>query len=394
MTAFWLNLIAYFFWILIFLVFYVYFGYPLLLKILVAFRFRKKTTNYHQDSSGRLPRTTMIISAFNEEGIIEDKIKNSLDLNYPKDMLEIMVVSDGSTDQTNQIVRKYENSGVRLIDHIERMGKTACLNHAVPLAAGDIIVFSDANSRYETNALRLLVAHFIENDIGFVTGWTKYSSKKSDNNTTSIGLYARLEAITKKLESDIGCCVGADGAIFAIRKHLYRQLDETDINDLVIPFDIIKQGYRGILEPRALCIEEAADDSSKEFSRQVRIMTRTIRAIGNNYELLNPFKYGFFSLQFFSHKCMKFFLPVILILLFISNMALVNQGGLYLALFLSQIAFYGLSLLGYLWSKRGTPPRILSVPETFVLVNLATLNGWKKILKGESYTVWTTVRSA
>jgi cellulose synthase/poly-beta-1,6-N-acetylglucosamine synthase-like glycosyltransferase len=329
------------------------------------------------------PSISLIVSAHNEEKVIEQKILNSLSLDYPKDLLQIIIVSDGSTDQTNLIVSRYSSNGVKLSYYPERSGKTACLNKEVPLAKGEIIVFSDANSNYSSGAISELVSHFANKSIGFVTGHTIYSSGKNSDVTQTIGLYSRLELITKKLESKIGSCVGADGAIFAIRKELYNPLKDSDINDLVIPLQIIRQGFNGVLEPNAFCVEEVAENPGKEFARQVRISVRTIRALAGNLELMNPIKYGLFSFELFSHKCSKLFVPFALLLLFFFNIILVSNG-----------VFYLLSLIGTIWKKRGIPLKILSMPETFALVNLAILSGWLKTLKGEKYTVWTTIRSA
>jgi cellulose synthase/poly-beta-1,6-N-acetylglucosamine synthase-like glycosyltransferase len=238
------------------------------------------------------------------------------------------------------------------------------------------------------------VNHFTDKRIGFVTGHTVYSSGKNRGGAHTIGLYSRLESFTKELESKVGCCVGADGAIFAIRKDLYRPLKNSDINDLVIPFEIVKQGFRGVLETKAFCVEEIAENPGKEFARQVRIAARTMRAIARNLELMNPIKYGLFSFELFSHKCSKLFVPFALLFLFLVNTTVVSLGSFYLLSLTGQIVFYLLSLVGHVWKKWGNPPKIVSIPETFVLVNLAILGGWVKTLKGESYTVWTTVRGA
>jgi cellulose synthase/poly-beta-1,6-N-acetylglucosamine synthase-like glycosyltransferase len=382
----------YLFWSLFCYIFYVYFGYPIVLMLLSICRHKTGLCGIDQVTK-TLPGITLLISAYNEEGVIEEKIHNSLDLEYPKDLLEIIVVSDGSTDLTNNIVSRYLDSGIKLRHYPERSGKTACLNQEVPLAAGKIIVFSDANSKYTPTAIASLVSHFADKEIGFVTGTTVYSSGKNKSGAHSIGLYAKLESFTKRLESKIGCCVGADGAIFAIRQHLYRPLKDSDINDLVIPFEIVKQGFKGVLETKAFCVEEIAENPGKEFDRQVRITARTIRAIANNLELLNPVKYGLFSFELFSHKCSKLLVPFALLLLFFVNVMIVSLGPIYLLSLIVQTIFYMLSLVGHIWKKRGNPPGIVSIPEMFVLVNLAILLGWLKTLKGESYTVWTTIRT-
>ena len=197
-------------------------------------------------------------------------------LEYPRQLLEIVVISDGSTDRTNEIVQSYADRGVQLRVFEGRIGKTACLNRVVPEANGDVIVFSDANALYEKDAVRDLAANFSDPTIGFVTGSTRYAVMPGAGEAATVGLYAALEQFTKKAESRIGSCVGADGAIFAIRKHLYPPLGEADINDLVIPLTIVRRGYRGVLEPAAFCIEPTAGDARGEFRRQVRITSRSL----------------------------------------------------------------------------------------------------------------------
>ncbi|HKZ46858.1 MAG TPA: glycosyltransferase family 2 protein, partial [Thermodesulfobacteriota bacterium] len=259
-----LPIVKFIFWFSVILIFYPYIGYLLILKIISFF----KSNNSIADNEEFKPLATLLISAYNEEAVIEDKILNSLDLNYPKELLEIVVISDGSNDKTNELVIKYADKGVVLRHYEGRIGKTACLNRAVPLAKGEIIVFSDANSRYDREAIRELVRSFADKEVGFATGFTRYTT--DEGLIDSISLYSRIEKITKKLESKIASCVGADGAIFAIRKPLYKLLNDYDINDLVIPLNVIKQGYRGRFEDRAFCTEKAVSYRG-EFNRQVRI---------------------------------------------------------------------------------------------------------------------------
>lgn len=381
----------YLFWFSIIFVFYAYLGYPLLLLLFTVINKRG-----YSEKTGRVddfyPKVTLLISAYNEEKVIEDKIINSLELNYPKELLEIVVVSDGSSDMTNEIAARYADKGVVLRYFEGRIGKTACLNKVVPLAQGEIIVFSDANSRYDKEAIKELIKHFADKKIGFVTGTTKYVSDEADKALESIGIYTRIEQITKRLESETGSCVGADGAIFAIRKDLYQQLKDIDINDLVIPLNIIKQGYRGILEEKAFCIEKTAKNASGEFYRQVRITNRTIRAIVNNRELLNPFNRGAFSFQLISHKVCKLLVPYFLILLLFTNILLIRGGFLYTAALSGQIVIYLLSWLGYRGYRLNGLSMLINMSHTFINVNYAILLGWIKYIQGEKYTTWGTVR--
>jgi cellulose synthase/poly-beta-1,6-N-acetylglucosamine synthase-like glycosyltransferase len=376
------------FWISLFAIFYAYVGYPLFLLLISRF-WKREDSNVFSDE---LPRVSLLISAYNEEKVIGDKIENSLALNYPGELLEIVVISDSSTDRTEEIVKQYSDQGVILRSYQGRIGKTACLNKAVPLAKGDIVVFSDANSRYDKNAINELVRHFEDEQIGFVSGTTKYVSGDGSNALSPINMYSKLEALVKRLESKISSCVGADGAIFAIRKKLFQTLDNADINDLVIPLEIVKQGYKGILEEKAFCIENSANGQKGEFKRQERISNRTIRAIFRNQDMLNPMKFGMFAFELFSHKLTKFFVPYFLIILLVTNILLAGRGPIYDLLLGAQLMFYFLAFLGIKRMFSGSLSKLISFCHTFVTTNLAILYGWISYFKGKTYTTWVSSR--
>ena len=370
---------------------YSYAGYPALLWV-VSQLTKRNTDGRTANEEESLPSVTLIISAYNEERVINDKITNALSLEYPKDLLEIVVVSDGSSDRTTQVVSGFANRGVVLRHYEGRIGKTACLNKAVPLATGRIIVFSDANSTYDRGTVKALIHPFQDSTIGFVTGWTKYGSGEDVTASASIGIYSKLELVTKELESKVGSCVGADGAIFAIRKELYVPLKNYDINDFVIPLAINKQGYRGVLERTAFCFEKDAGGTKGEFHRQVRITNRTIRAIINHCQLLNPFKFGLFSIEIFSHKLCRFLVPFFMIVLFASNLLLAPRSGFYLMTLISQVLFYGGAGATAIVPEAGVLSRLAEAAKTFIVVNLAILLGWMKYLQGETYITWSPIQ--
>lgn len=376
------------FWLSLFLIFYVYVGYTLLLLVIAMFR--KRETRGIDFSA--FQKVSLIISAYNEEKVIKNKIQNSLSLNYPGELLEIIIISDGSTDRTEEIVSQYSDRGVILKSYPGRLGKTACLNKAVQLAKGDIVVFSDANSQYDAGAVKELVRHFSDEEIGFVTGHTRYVAATDEEKVLPIGIYSQIEKLIKKLESKVSSCVGADGAIFAIRKKLYQPLSDYDINDYVIPMQIIRQGYRGVIEEKAFCVEKAAEGSRGEYDRQVRITNRTIRAIFKNADMLNPLKYGFIAFELFSHKLLKYLSPFFVITLFVSNAFLINNGAFYIVTFIGQICFYALAALGYTGKCKKGIPVLISFSETFTITNLAMLMGWMRYVEGDTFTTWTKVR--
>lgn len=397
------------FWVSFLLIFYAYAGYPALMWSLCfagrTFRRRGGGGGAPARATGFRPPVTIVISAYNEEDAIDGKIRNTLALRYPRGLLEIIVVSDGSDDRTDEIVKNYR--GRVLLRRFEgRIGKSACLNEVVPGAAGEIVVFSDANSMYEEGSVESLVENFSDPRVGFVTGFTKYARPARDpkpgaravqNNpdAAGIGLYSLLEKLTKAAESRIGSCVGADGAIFAIRKRLYRPLDNADINDLVIPLGIVREGYRGVLAERAFCVEEAPDDAG----RQVRITARTLRAVFRNSDLLNPARHGIFSFEFFSHKFCKLSVPFPGAALFFSSLALAIRsgapfGGTYGAVLLAQAAFIVFGSISGFMGGRGNGPfsRYGSFCHSFLAANLSVLLGWLKFLRGENFITWVTAR--
>lgn len=378
------------FWVSLLAIAYAYVGYPALLWALALFR-PSAATNSIERGTG-LPSVTLIVSAFNEEQVIGQKIENALSLDYPKALLEIVVVSDGSNDRTCEIVLRFAAKGVVLRHYEGRIGKTACLNRALPLASGSIVVLSDANSVYETGALRALVRPFDDPSVGFVTGWTKYGSGQDGSASGALGTYAKLELVTKELETRLGSCIGADGAIFAIRKELYTPLRDYDINDLVIPLSINRQGYRGMLQREAVCVENDAGGAKGEFQRQVRITNRTLRAIFNYRELLNPFRFGLLSFQLFSHKLCKFLVPPFLVVALVTNVLLAQRATFFLATLLAHGVFYAGASLAAFVSNRGTLSRLAEAARTFVVVNAAIAVAWVKYFRGETFTTWSPTK--
>jgi len=208
----------------------------------------------------------------------------------------------------------------------------------------------------------------------------------------SLGLYSRLELITKELESRLGSCIGADGAIFAIRKELYRPLKDYDINDFVIPLSINQQGYRGVLQREAVCFEKDAGSAKGEFQRQVRITNRTIRAIMNYRQLLNPFRFGLLSFQLISHKVCKFLVPLFMVALLVSNLILAERGGFFLEVLMAQVIFYFAAGAASIVPMGSLLSRIVEAARTFVVVNAAIALAWVKYLQGETYTTWSPTK--
>src|SRR6266567_1042566 len=290
---------------------YAYFGFPAVAALLEASR-RAQPANPERQQTP--PPITVIIPAYNEEQSIESKIRNVLTADYPHELLDVLVVSDASTDRTNDRARSFATQGVRLIVQEERRGKTAGLNRAIEVARGDLLVFTDANATYPPHTIATLAGYFRDPTIGLVTGYTSYMVSNSGPIGQAANLYTSLERMIKRAESRWGYCVGADGAVFAMRRSLYRPLRDDDINDVVIPLGVVEQGYRCVFAEDAFCLEHPGKNFESEFRRQSRITNRTLRALWRNRHLLNPVRFGLAAFFLFSHKVIRFFVPAFLTL--------------------------------------------------------------------------------
>jgi len=376
------------FWLAILAVLYAHPGYIGLLWLLTLI---KNNPVKKQDIT---PSVSLVISAYNEEKVLARKIQNALDLDYPENLLEIAIISDGSTDRTNDIIREYADRDSRILPCIVPVnkGKDACLNDFVPELRGEVILFSDATSFYEKDLIHTIIRPFADERIGFVTGSTRYFSSSEGIRVEAIGLYSKLERLTKSLESKIGSCVGADGAVFAIRKALFSSLKPHEINDLMLPLLIVKKRYRGVLEETAYCREEAAEGIENEFRRQVRITTGTLRSLFNRETFLNPFHYPLFLFEVISHKVMKLITPFLLIVIFLSNCVIALRSSFYALLLGLQLFFYILAYSSYKFDRIRNMNPFISIASTFTITNLAMLKGWLAYITRKDYSTWSPER--
>jgi len=377
------------FLVLLVIIFYIYFGYPVIL-ILLGFLRRSELL---KKGDTVLPRVTLIVTAHNEGKIIRQKIENSLSLDYPKEKLEIIVASDGSTDETNEIVAQYESRGIKLDRLFERKGKTAAQNHAILKSSGEVIVFSDANAIYARNAIKKLVRNFDDNTVGCVCGELKYTDSSKSFAGKGENLYWKYEKFLKRKESQVSSLLGVTGSIYAVRSGLYVPLEKHIISDFVEPLEIVKNRYKVVYEPEAISFEKPSVDMKAEFKRKTRIVTRSIRGLFSERKLLNPFKYGIFSIQLISHKLLRWAVPIFLIGLFVSNLFLWDNGTIYRILLVLQIVFYLSALVGWLFELIGPKINFFHIPYYFCMVNLAALVGWFKYLTGQKEVVWETARN-
>jgi len=374
------------FWLTIFFLFYIYFGYPVLLSLIAAARRKlSKTDDTCQ------PNVSLIIAAYNEEKIIKEKSENSLKLIYPKDKLEIIVFSDASTDRTDEIVKSYADQGIKLIRIEGRKGKTYCQNEAAKISQGEILVFSDANSMYEPDAIRKLVHRFADERVGCVSGELRYRS--GEKSVEGERTYWKYDQTIKRLESMVSSLVTVNGAIYAVRKDLYEPLSTDDISDFVEPLKIVQKGYRVIYEPEAVAWETTAKDPEKEFRRRVRIVTRSVHSLLKDRSLLgllNPLRYGVFSIQLWSHKVLRWLSGLFLLLIFALNIPLLGQGTVYTITMAGQGAFYLLAFWGFISEAvlNRRAPKLPHIAYYFCLSCYAMLKGVYNGLRGRTIVTW------
>jgi cellulose synthase/poly-beta-1,6-N-acetylglucosamine synthase-like glycosyltransferase len=375
------------FWICFGVLLYVYVGYPLSLAALTLLR------KQPEKPEPVLPaKVTLIISAFNEQDVIAEKLENALQLEYPKGLLQILVVSDSSDDMTDEIVSRYAARGVLLVRQPSRLGKSCGLNLGVKEAAGDIVVFSDANAIYEKDAIQHLVKHFANAKVGYVVGNARYVEKISETQSAlTEGAYWKLETWLKKKESLFYSVVGGDGAIYAIRKELYTPLAPTDISDFLNPLQIIARGYLGLFEAAAVSYEETAESFHKEFRRKIRIVSRGLNALRRVPAILDPFRQTRHWFLLVSHKLLRWFAPVFMIGTLVSSLLLFRFPFFQVMLGL-QMAFYVLALGGWLAAESKKNLKLFSFSFYFCLVNLASLIGCIKCFRGDLSGVWTPPR--
>ncbi len=335
------------------------------------------------------PKVTILISAYNEEKHIKGTIENKLLLNYPQNKVEIIVVSDGSDDKTDEIVRSYQQQGVKLIRQEPRKGKTSALNLAVPLADGEIIVFSDANSIYDQDALRYLTENFADPTVGYVTGKMVYVNPDGSTVGDGCSAYMKYENLLRLYETQVGSIVGVDGGIDAVRKGLYRPMRLDQLPDFVLPLMVVDQGYRVIYEPRAILKEETLKSSEDEYHMRVRVSLRALWALWDMRRLLNPKEHGLFSLQLLTHKVLRYLGILFIAGAFISNELILTKSRLYQVIFLLQAIFFGGALLGHMREKMGVSSGILYIPYYFCLINIAAGHALIRFLRGEKQVLWT-----
>ena len=361
---------------------YSYFVYPLILLLF------QNNNHYNLDSEHEdqnRPFLSLIITAYNEEKNIEQKILNTLEANYDPETMEIIVASDGSTDKTNELVSKYCDRGVSLLNVIDRKGKENAQLHAINQAKGEILIFSDVSTQVEPNALNRIASIFKNPNIGAVSSEDRFIT--SSGEIAGEGAYVKYEMWLRSLESKANSLVGLSGSFFACRKSVCKDWNISVPSDFNTAINCIKYKLIAITDPELLGYYPNIKDETKEYSRKVRTVLRGMAALSHNISLLNPIKYGFFAFQIFSHKLMRWLVPLFMLITLLSNIFLLGQHEMYDLLFLGQIGFYLLACIGYL-SKKLRNNIVIKLIYFFVQVNLATAQAILMFLGGKRITKW------
>lgn len=366
------------FWVSILIILYTYFGYPILVYLFSFFvRTKREKSDFYK------PYVSIIISAYNEEHNVENKIKTLLGLDYPAEKIEILIGSDGSTDKTKAILSSRANERIKVFFKKEREGKPSMLNMLAAKAKGEILVFTDARQRLDKNSLKELVKNFSDDKVGSVSAELFFESD-DDKTDKGIGLYWKYEKFIRSHESKIGSMLGATGAMYAIRKSLFSELPKDLIlDDVYIPLKAVGKGYRAIFEPKAHIFDLIVKNSKEEFLRKTRTLAGNFQIFVYLKELFNPFKSPI-AFQLFSHKFLRLIVPFLLVIVFISNIFILKDYFYWMAL-VFQTTFYALALLSSILKlQKG----IFDIPHMFCVMNLAAIVGLWKFLTNKQEVLW------
>lgn len=374
------------FWVSAFAIFYPMIGYPLTLLLLDKIIKRKNIKDYTYK-----PKVSVIISAYNEEKVIEKKLNNIIKTDYPD--FEVIIANDASNDRTVELsenfIKSHPNFDIRVNTVRNHLGKTNAQDEAVEVAKGEILVFSDANSIFKEDAISELVSYFTSDDIEYVCGSLIYKEDETAS-VVAENTYWNMELTMRKIESNIKTIAAGNGAIYACKKKDYRNYDLVSSHDYEMPLHAGLNGKRALYNEDALAFEKAGSTTSDEFKRKVRMQRRILTNIRTNLRRLNIFKYGWFSFFHFNHKTLRFLQAFFHIVLFISNIFLIRQGFIYKLILLGQVAFLILAILGQVSKAKN---KIVYFPRYYSMMMLAQILGAKNELTGKSKATWEKAES-
>lgn len=380
------------FWISTGIILFTFVGYGIVISLLA--KAKKRTALPHLNEED-LPEVTLMVAAYNEAEIIEQKVENCLSLDYPADKLHILFVTDGSDDGTPEFVQKHPT--VKVLHQPERKGKIAAVNRAMHYVETELVVFTDANVMINPEGLRKMVAHFQNNLVGAVSGEKKVLSQAADGaSAAGEGLYWKYESYLKRKDAEWNSLVGAAGELFAIRTHLHEPMEEDClIEDFVMTMRIASQGYQVAYEPEAVATETASANITEETKRKVRIAAGGLQAIIKLRHEISPIRQPKLFFQYLSHRVLRWTLmPLAMIGALLSLSVLSKQGGIYEALAIAQWAFYALAWAGHLLKGRKIRIKGFFAPYYFVFMHICVVRGWFRYLRGQQQVTWEKAQRA
>jgi cellulose synthase/poly-beta-1,6-N-acetylglucosamine synthase-like glycosyltransferase len=381
------------FWTGVMIILYTYIGYGIVIFIISKIKKQRSVKNQLEKD---LPEVTLMIAAYNEADFIKDKIANTLSLDYPANKLSVVFVTDGSSDATPEIINSYES--IKLFHEPQRKGKIHAVNRVMKFVKTPIVIFSDANTFLNKEAVKNIVRHYQDPNVGGVAGEKRIFKKNEDNASgAGEGLYWKYESFLKKKDSEVYSVVGAAGELFSVRTELFEEPSENIIiEDFYLSLSIAAKGYRFIYEPEACATETASASVAEEWKRKVRISAGGFQAMIKLSHLLNPFKYGMLSFQYISHRVLRWTLaPLFLPIVFFTNLYLANEASnFFLVSMVAQIGFYAMALLGYFNKDKKISIKGFFVPYYFCVMNFSVYAGLMRYLKGKQSVVWEKSRRA
>ncbi|MDP2723612.1 MAG: glycosyltransferase family 2 protein [Bacteroidales bacterium] len=385
------------FWVLILIVFYAYFGYGILLYVLVLIkRSLSSKKGRLKNNADYEPEVTLFVAAYNEKDYVDAKVENSFNLSYPKDKVKQVWVTDGSDDGTPDILKKYKNQGVEVYHEDKRGGKIGAMNRGMAFVNTPIVIFSDGNTMLGKESIQRIVNLFKDPKVGCVSGEKRIFSKDKDAAVGSEGIYWKYESTLKKWDAELYSVVGAAGELFAIRTELFQEVEkDTLLDDFIISLRIAMNGYTIQYDPEAYAIESASANVKEELKRKVRIAAGGIQSIFRLSPLLNPFKHGVLSFQFISHRVLRWTIaPLSLPLILMFNFFLAADAGwmdfsnLYVWLLMLQVLFYLMAIIGWVLENKELKSKLFFIPYYFFIMNYAVVLGINRYFKGQQSVNW------
>lgn len=387
------------FWTLLGLLLFTYIGYGILIWLLVSIKslFSSKKS---KSTAAHFPEVTFMVAAWNEKDYIRQKIENTLQFDYPREKLILFFVTDGSNDGTNTIIENYpfpQDVQWKLFHEDKRAGKIAAVERVMPFVKTPVVIFSDANTDVNPQAVKNIVRHYENPEVGGVAGEKRITMASAAAATASEGIYWKYESFLKRMDAALHTVVGAAGELFSIRTELFENVPkDTLVEDFVLTVSIALKGYTVQYEPRAYAVESSSASIKEELKRKVRIAAGGLQALWRLRRIFNPFAYGMLTFQFIGHRVLRWTLaPIALPVVFVLNILLsLYHGGFYNYLLVAQLLFYGLALIGWFFENRRVRFKVFFIPFYFCVMNIAMYKGLARLLKGSQSVLWEKAKRA